>query len=78
MFRCVDPDQALRLVAVKEVAGAGRVELVVGQQELDYWAKIAKDRQEKRHGKVHVNRTNTKKKLIQKMDTIKSAHVYFD
>lgn len=78
MFRCVDPEQALRLVAVKEIAGAGKVELVVGQEEQEYWAKIAKDREEKRHGKVHVNRTNTKKKLIQKMDTVKSAHVYFD
>ena len=71
-FRCVDTEQARRLVR------AGEGELVEGVEEEQYWAKIKKDREEKRSGKVIVPKVKNKKKLIQRIDTMKSAHVYFD
>ena len=71
-FRCVDTEQARRLVR------AGEGELVEGVEEEQYWAKIKKDREEKRSGKVVVPKVKNKKKLMQRIETMKSAHVYFD
>ena len=70
--RCMDTEQARRLVR------AGEGELVEGAEEEQYWAKISKDREEKRSGKVVVPKVKNKKKLIQRIETMKSAHVYFD
>ena len=71
-FRCMDTEQARRLVR------AGEGELVEGVEEEQYWAKIKKDREEKRSGKVVVPKVKNKKKLMQRIETMKSAHVYFD
>jgi len=71
-IRCMDTEQARRLVR------AGEGELVEGVEEEQYWAKIKKDREEKRSGKVVVPKVKNKKKLIQRIETMKSAHVYFD
>ena len=70
--RCIDTEQARRLVR------AGEGVLVEGLEEEQYWAKIKKDREEKRSGKVIVPKVKNKKKLIQRIETMKSAHVYFD
>lgn len=71
-IRCMDTEQARRLVR------AGEGELVEGVEEEQYWAKIKKDREEKRSGKVVVPKVKNKKKLMQRIETMKSAHVYFD
>lgn len=71
-IRCVDTEQARRLVR------AGEGELVEGVEEEQYWTKIKKDREEKRSGKVVVPKVKNKKKLMQRIETMKSAHVYFD
>ena len=47
-LRCIDTEQARRLVR------AGEGVLVEGVEEEQYWAKIKKDREEKRSGKVIV------------------------
>ena len=52
--------------------------MVVGVEEEQYWSKIKKDREEKRSGKVIVPKVKNKKKLMQRIETMKSAHVYFD
>ena len=52
--------------------------MLQGEEEDEYWGKIRKDREEKRSGKVVVQKVKTKKKLVQKIETIRSAHVYFD
>ena len=70
--RCMDTEQARRLVQ------AGEGAMVEGLEEEQYWAKIKKDREEKRSGKVVVPKVKNKKKLIQRIETMKSAHVYFD
>jgi len=71
-IRCMDTEQARRLVR------AGEGELVEGVEEEQYWAKIQKDREEKRSGKVVVPKVKNKRKLMQRIETMKSAHVYFD
>jgi len=71
-IRCMDTEQARRLVR------AGEGELVEGVEEEQYWSKIKKDREEKRSGKVIVPKVKNKKKLMQRIETMKSAHVYFD
>jgi len=71
-IRCMDTEQARRLVQ------AGEGAMVEGLEEEQYWDKIKKDREEKRSGKVVVPKVKNKKKLIQRIETMKSAHVYFD
>ena len=75
--RCEDPEQAKKLEG-SSLTGAVKKEILKDQEEKDYHKKAAKDKQEKRSGKVKVNKVKTKTKLIQKAESNKNSHVYFD
>merc|ERR1712110_719211 len=63
--RCEDPEQAKKLEG-SSLTGAVKKEILKDQEEKDYHKRAAKDKQEKRSGKVKVNKVKTKTKLIQK------------
>ena len=75
--RCEDQAQAKKLVG-SSLSGATKKEILKDQEEEDYHKKAAKDKQEKRSGKVKVTKVKTKTKLIQKAESNKNSHVYFD
>ena len=75
--RCEDQLQAKKLVE-SSLSGATTKEILKDQEEEDYHKKAAKDKQEKRSGKVKVTKVKTKTKLIQKAESNKNSHVYFD
>jgi len=75
--RCVDRDQASRLGGI-ELSEGWRGEVIKGKEEEDYHAKIDMDKKDKRSGKVVVKKTKTKTRLIQKAESLKNSHVYFD
>jgi len=75
--RCENPEQAKKLAGAS-LSGAVKKEILKDQEEKDYHKKAAKDKQEKRSGKVKVNKVKTKTKLIQKAESNKNSHVYFE
>eukprot|EP00090_Calanus_glacialis_P005651 TRINITY_DN14372_c0_g1_i1.p1 TRINITY_DN14372_c0_g1~~TRINITY_DN14372_c0_g1_i1.p1 ORF type:complete len:503 (-),score=203.52 TRINITY_DN14372_c0_g1_i1:33-1508(-) len=75
--RCVDKEQASRL-AVAEMGEGWKGDVIVGKEEQEYHSKIERDKEEKRSGKVVVKKPKNKTKLIEKAESLKSAHVYFD
>ena len=75
--RCETEDQAKKLEG-SSMNGAVKKEILKDQEEKDYHKKAAKDKQEKRSGKVKVNKVKTKTKLIQKAENNKNSHVYFE
>lgn len=75
--RCVDRGQAIKLVGV-ELREGWKGEVLTGKEEQSYHEKIERDKEEKRNGKVVVKKPKNKTRIIQKAESIKSAHVYFD
>jgi len=75
--RCVDKSQAARL-GVLELGDGWKGEVIGGNEEEEYHAKIERDKKDKRSGKVVVKKAKTKTKLIQKAASLKNNHVYFD
>ena len=75
--RCEDSEQAKKL-AETSVVGIACKEILKGQEEKDYHKKAAKDKQEKRSGKVKVAKVKTKTKVLNKIDNVKNSHVYFE
>ena len=75
--RCEDSLQAKKLAETSIVGIAGK-EILKGQEEKDYHMKAAKDKQEKRSGKVKVAKVKTRTKVLNKIENIKNSHVYFE
>ena len=75
--RCEDKGQAKKLEDAS-LSGASNKEILKGEEEKDYHKKAAKDKQEKRSGKVKVAKIKTKTKVIQKLENSKNSHVYFE
>jgi len=75
--RCEDESQAKKLEK-SSLTNAVEKNILKGQEEKDYHVKAAKDRLEKRSGKVKVTKTKTKTKVIQRLENVKNSHVYFD
>jgi len=75
--RCEDENQAKKLEK-STLINAVEKNILQGQEEKDYHVKVAKDRLEKRSGKIKVTKTKTKTKVIQRFENVKNSHVYFD
>jgi len=76
-IRCIDQGQACKLAGA-ELSDTWQAKIICGNEEQDYHQKIEKDKQEKRSGKVVVKKVKNKVKLIQKAESVKRSHVYFD
>merc|ERR1712110_837422 len=80
--RCAHSDQAKTLSNAKIL---GNAEILTGQVEKDYWAKIMKDREDKISGKIKVS-SGTKKqrgkiriiKKFHEMQQKENAHKFFN
>ena len=75
--RCEDKNQAKKL-AEASIGQEISKDILVGEEEKDYHLKAAKDRNDKRSGKVKVPKTKTKAKIFQKVENNKNSHVFFD
>ena len=75
--RCQDQNQARKL-ANSSIGSEISKEILAGEEEKDYHLKAAKDRTDKRSGKVKVPKTKTKSKIFQKVENNKNSHVFFD
>ena len=75
--RCEDQTQAKKL-ANASIGLEISKDILEGEEEKDYHLKAAKDRTDKRSGKVKVPKTKTKAKIFQKVENNKNSHVFFD
>ena len=75
--RCEDETQARKL-ANASIGSEISKEILKDKEESDYHLKVAKDRIDKRSGKVKIPKTKTKAKIFQKVENSKNTHVFFD
>lgn len=74
--RCRDVSQAKDLAAAAPDTWNGCT--IKDEEEAAYWRRIEEDKEEKRSGRVVVPKTKSKRRLLAKLETAKSSHVYFD
>ena len=81
--RCSNQKQAEVIAAAKNLLGTNSGEILVGNEESQYWDKIQSDRQDKISGKVKVQPTCKKErgkdKIVKKYENaIRNTHKFFD
>ena len=75
--RCEDANQANKL-ANAAIGVEVSKDVLKDEEEKEYHLKAAKDRSEKRSGKVKIPKTKTKAKIFDKIENSKNTHIVFD
>jgi len=75
--RCEDQTQAKKLASA-QIGSEISKEILKDSEEKEYHLKAAKDRTDKRSGKVKITKTKTKAKIFQKVENVKNSHLFFD
>ena len=80
LFPC---QQAEVIAAAKNLLGTNSGEILVGNEESEYWDKIQSDRQDKVSGKIKVQPTSKKErgkdKIVKKYENaVRNTHKFFD
>ena len=75
--RCEDTSQAEKLANVSIGLEVSK-DILKNEEETEYHLKAAKDRNEKRSGKVKIPKTKTKAKIFEKIENSKNTHIVFD
>ena len=81
--RCSNQKQAEVIAAAKNLLGTNSGEILVGNEESEYWDKIQSDRQDKISGKIKVQPTCKKErgkdKIVKKYENaVRNTHKFFD